>query len=970
MSMIRRSLIASLLAIPSLAPTALALPPVFVGDVAHDRATFTVDSNAAVTFEWALASNPGVPVGSARATPPAVNAPAKLTVTGLVPGARYVVRASAAGDASPESAFATPRLVGRPGLRFGVSGDWRGELAPYPAISNADDRSLDLFIRLGDTIYADFASPDVFMPQCFSLDEYRLKYREVYSPRFGLDAFGDLARTTPSLATIDDHEVTNDFSGWALTTDPIYRAVPAVLETPQFTDDDAGGSADADDPAIWVHPTDPQQSRVLCVAKNGGLRVYDIQARELQSIAPDPETIRYNNIDIVRGMILDGVPTDVAVVTDRLNDLLVFFRIDPVTGLVSDITDPAAQRLFPDTDVKEQETAYGVAGYTANDGQAYAFVSKRSNSLVRQVRLVANGSLVGWEAVRDIDLPDSFEGWTPEDPQVEGMVADEVHDLIYIGQEQVGFWRAGAEPDAADAPVLVDRVREFGGAAGPGTILSADVEGLTIADFGAGTGDLVVSSQGDSTFAIYDRVTNAPVGRFAIGGGAIDAVEECDGAAISTNTFGGIWPGGLIVVQDGNDLPAVLGEDDGEIENLATAFKFLGYADVRAAAVAPPQRVSETTLYANGIQTFEEWNPLEPAVWSGTGEPRFDGKPDLYRARTYGQDAAVFVLDARSFRDAPLPAADLSNPASVLQFLIASFNPTRTMLGLSQRARLKADLLDAQNAGVTWKFVLVPEPIQNLGVVNASDRFEGYAAERSDILGFVHANGIENVVFIAADIHGTIVNNLTYQVGPGQPQIQTGAFEITTGSVAFDEPFGPTVVGLAAALGLIGEQEFAFYLAAPLPIKEFVVQQLVAEQLALLGYDPLGLAGSPIDATVTVGGPTATHTFGWTEFEVLPGSRSLRVTTFGIEPYSWADLSADPDAIVARVPEIVSQFVVRGAGVPCVADLDASGTIDGTDLATLLGAWGTNDPILDLDGSGDIGSGDLAILLGTWGGCS
>lgn len=57
-------------------------------------------------------------------------------------------------------------------------------------------------------------------------------------------------------------------------------------------------------------------------------------------------------------------------------------------------------------------------------------------------------------------------------------------------------------------------------------------------------------------------------------------------------------------------------------------------------------------------------------------------------------------------------------------------------------------------------------------------------------------NQITNVVFVAADVHGTIVNNVTYQTAVGQPQQSTSAFEVTTGSVAFDAPFGPTNRGI------------------------------------------------------------------------------------------------------------------------------------------------------------------------------
>ena len=52
---------------------------------------------------------------------------------------------------------------------------------------------------------------------------------------------------------------------------------------------------------------------------------------------------------------------------------------------------------------------------------------------------------------------------------------------------------------------------------------------------------------------------------------------------------------------------------------------------------------------------------------------------------------------------------------------------------------------------------------------------------------------------------------------------------------------------------------------------------------------------------------------------------------------------------------------------PCPADLDHSGGVDGADLGTLLGAWGTS--AADLDGDGTTGGADLGILLGAWGTC-
>ena len=74
-------------------------------------------------------------------------------------------------------------------------------------------------------------------------------------------------------------------------------------ETPVLYDDDGGGNASGDDPAIWVHPTDSRRSIVIATAKEGGLRVYDLGSLELQSIAATPAPRadgvdgRYNNVD-------------------------------------------------------------------------------------------------------------------------------------------------------------------------------------------------------------------------------------------------------------------------------------------------------------------------------------------------------------------------------------------------------------------------------------------------------------------------------------------------------------------------------------------------------------------------------------------------------------------------------------------------------------------------------------------------
>ncbi len=47
-------------------------------------------------------------------------------------------------------------------------------------------------------------------------------------------------------------------------------------------------------------------------------------------------------------------------------------------------------------------------------------------------------------------------------------------------------------------------------------------------------------------------------------------------------------------------------------------------------------------------------------------------------------------------------------------------------------------------------------------------------------------------------------------------------------------------------------------------------------------------------------------------------------------------------------------------------DLNDDGFVNGTDLALLLSAWGTEDPIADIDENGIVGGSDLTLLLSNW----
>jgi phosphodiesterase/alkaline phosphatase D-like protein len=329
--------------------------------------------------------------------------------------------------------------------------------------------------------------------------------------------------------------------------------------------------------------------------------------------------------------------------------------------------------------------------------------------------------------------------------------------------------------------------------------------------------------------------------------------------------------------------------------------------------------INDTTLYESAIQAFQEYHPLRAEFYAKTGvDARVDGERRFYRYRTYGNDAALFLVDSRSFRDLPLAPARMGNPTDEERFLVQSYRPGRTLLGTPQLTVLRRDLLHAQNAGVTWKFVTLSVPIQYRGLLSAQDRYEGYAAERADLLAYIDQTPICNVVFVSADIHGTLVNDISYALAPHGQQIPTSAFEVTVGPVAFDPPQGPVLVRHGVDASLISLAEEAIYASLPVANdpdsqtddKDDWVKAYIDRQLSALGYGAVGLAGSPVKADLLQGDYAALHTYGWTEFAVDAQTQLLTVTTYGIPPYGLGDLQKNLSGVLARQPTVVSQFQV------------------------------------------------------------
>ena len=62
--------------------------------------------------------------------------------------------------------------------------------------------------------------------------------------------------------------------------------------------------------------------------------------------------------------------------------------------------------------------------------------------------------------------------------------------------------------------------------------------------------------------------------------------------------------------------------------------------------------MNDSPLYENGLRAFHDYNAIEELRYAETGGARTAGEWDLYRYDVRGADAATFLLDPRSFRDA------------------------------------------------------------------------------------------------------------------------------------------------------------------------------------------------------------------------------------------------------------------------------------------------------------------------------
>jgi alkaline phosphatase D len=187
--------------------------------------------------------------------------------------------------------------------------------------------------------------------------------------------------------------------------------------------------------------------------------------------------------------------------------------------------------------------------------------------------------------------------------------------------------------------------------------------------------------------------------------------------------------------------------DDHEVED--------NYADGLASSHAQPgltnnglpRRISIQERRTNAYQAYFNYMP----------RLRFDGDRDrIYEHVRIGKLVDLILTDERQYRDQQ-PCNDVQVTACADEQ-----NPNRTMLGAKQKAWFKQTLAGSPQTWKLWANEVMLMGLQTapqIGVNN--DQWDGYAAERRELLQFALANNVKNLVPLTGDIHNFFVGTAT-----------------------------------------------------------------------------------------------------------------------------------------------------------------------------------------------------------------
>jgi PKD repeat protein len=305
------------------------------------------------------------------------------------------------------------------------------------------------------------------------------------------------------------------------------QSIPAeITVSPRVNTGAVAG--DADDPAIWIHPSDPALSLVIGTDKVGDfLYVWDLNGQELQRI-PIPEYP--NNVDVRSGMLVGGEMIDICAVNADKPARILVFKIDPNTRTLIDITTPGGI-LTPDL-----KNPYGFALYRRKrDGAMFVFENARGGTLgvIHLYQLMDDGA----GKVKGVFV--RLFGADVNTNHSEGLVADDELGYLYSCEEDCCIHKFYADPDMGNTHLAAFAYTDG---------IEPDREGLGIYGCADGTGYLLMSSQGNKRVMVYRREGDPgnPHSHTLVTTIYTPAVGGTDGIDVTSHPAGPNFPNGFL----------------------------------------------------------------------------------------------------------------------------------------------------------------------------------------------------------------------------------------------------------------------------------------------------------------------------------------------------------------------------------------------------------------------------------------
>lgn len=361
-----------------------------------------------------------------------------------------------------------------------------------------------------------------------------------------------------------------------LATATVAAQIDITTETPESP----GGGATA--AMIWVNTEAADASLILGTDDDAGLGVYNLDGDLVQFFGEDGPTkngdLRYN----------------VPVGDDRLT--LIAVGADAAPRIIFYTVRGGMVERLNDMEIGIEHNGLCLYHSALTDTH-YVIVLSEDGDLEQYALDGSSGEISG-ELRREINIGG----------EAEGCVADDELGNLFIGEEVVGVWKYGAEPESGFDRQIIELSQE-GNELGLG-VFDEDIEGLTIYYAADGEGYLIVANEAAHEFVVFERGgDNALIGTFTL-----NNVEEPNGIDVVNVPVGMNYADGLFASSndDGGNFVLVGWQAIADQLDLITdtSYNLTDTGQMMMTGMAAVTSLAETDPVPSGTDAADD-----PAIW-------------------------------------------------------------------------------------------------------------------------------------------------------------------------------------------------------------------------------------------------------------------------------------------------------------------------------------------------------------------